>query len=283
MKTLPLDHFRTQFDQLLLSEIRNSTSDKDLVNAVVYTFEAGGKRLRPYLIRCLCDELSLGRNVADSLGKAVEVFHTGSLIHDDLPALDNDDLRRGQPTLHKVFGEEVAILAGDFLLVHPVRILLRSSIDRERLLSVIELWTETSLTVIEGEFLDVTFQDTENEKTLEEVHKKKTGELFGFCFAAPVLCAGEKQTASQMLALGRDFGIVFQIADDIKDMTATRSTLGKTPGKDALLDRPSALNVMDLTQARKVIDKKVRRLLEALPYEGFRDVIEHLCKQIVSK
>ena len=281
MKIPPLEDFREAFDRFLLSRVSNIAVRKDFRYALEYTFRSGGKRLRPYIIRCLCDELLLEQSIANSLGIAVEVFHTGSLIHDDLPSIDNDDLRRGNPSLHKAFGEDIAILAGDFLLIYPVEIILRSSISENHVIRILELWTKTSLAVIEGEYLDVTVRPPLSEDTVRSIHLKKTGELFGFCFVSPILCCDDIDGAEKMLELGREFGIAFQVADDIKDSDLSDHELGKTPGKDAVLGRPSALNAVKKTEARHMISEFINKKIPELPFPRFRRVIESLCKEFV--
>ncbi|HAA85658.1 MAG TPA: polyprenyl synthetase family protein [Kosmotogaceae bacterium] len=281
MKILPLEDFRKAFDHFLLSEISDINVGDDFRSVLGYTFRSGGKRLRPYIIRCLCDELLLEQDIANSLGIAVEMFHTGSLIHDDLPSIDNDDLRRGNPSLHKAYGEDLALLAGDFLLIYPVKIILRSSISKNRVIRIIELWTKTSLAVIEGEYLDVTVRPPFSEDTVRRIHLKKTGELFGFCFASPILCCDDTDVAEKMLELGRQFGIAFQIADDIKDSDLSDHGLGKTPGKDAALSRPSALNAMNKIEARHMISEFIKRRIPEIPFARFRKTVESLTRELI--
>ncbi|HCO69516.1 MAG TPA: polyprenyl synthetase family protein [Mesotoga infera] len=233
-----------------------------LKEVVSYTPLAGGKRLRAYLVWELSRFTGFGEENALKTGIAVELFHSGSLIHDDLPAIDNDTMRRGLPSSHVKFGECKAILAGDFLMLYPSKLLSSLDIESSSKLTLLKLWQETSLEVVKGEFEDV-FPENKSREQMERIHGSKTGSLFGFCFAAPF--AGRKEEKFvQMRQLGLRFGKLFQMMDDIKDVTSTETELGKTPGKDGKQDKLTILSFESLEEAQMKVKEMFLGLLEEI-------------------
>jgi geranylgeranyl diphosphate synthase type II len=211
--------------------------------AMRHSVFAGGKRLRPIL----CMEAA--RMVAgclpegvDELGAALEMLHTYSLIHDDLPALDNDDLRRGRPTCHKAFGEAVAILAGDGLQTYAYEVLARLRCPAEARVRIIAEAAHATGTVdgmIGGQVVDL---ESEHKKpdaaTLEYLHRSKTGALITASLVTGAMYAGASpQELTTVREFGRTAGLAFQIADDILDVTQTSEQLGKTAGKDTAAEK----------------------------------------------
>jgi len=206
--------------------------------AMRYSVFAGGKRVRPILVLASGESLAGDREVLLHLGAGIEMMHTYSLIHDDLPALDNDDLRRGVPTCHKVFGDAIAILAGDALMTRCYQVLAdlpRLSDDtRVRIIREIAAATGTVNGMIGGQVVDLESEGKPiNARLLEYIHYSKTGALLTACIRCGALAAGAE--AAELLALtefGRKIGLVFQIVDDILDITSSSEILGKTAGKD---------------------------------------------------
>src|SRR5947209_17987215 len=211
--------------------------------AMRHSVFAGGKRLRP--IMCM----EAGRMMAgslpdriDELGAALEMLHTYSLIHDDLPALDNDDLRRGRPTCHKVFGEAIAILSGDALQTQAYEVLARLQCPPEARVKIIEEIARGTGTVdgmIGGQVKDL---EAERQKpdaeTLEYIHRSKTGALITSSLVSGGLYAGATPTEIQRLRdFGRAVGLAFQIVDDVLDVTKSSEQLGKTGGKDTASEK----------------------------------------------
>src|SRR4029077_7156068 len=206
--------------------------------AMRHSVFAGGKRLRPVLC------IEAGRMVAgslpagiDELGAAVELLHTYSLIHDDLPALDNDDLRRGRPTCHKVFGEALAILAGDALQTRAYEVLAKLECPAEARVEIIEEIARGTGTIdgmIGGQVVDLEAEHTKpTAEMLEYIHRAKTAALITASLASGGLYAGAKENeASKLRAFGLGIGLAFQIVDDVLDVTQTSEQLGKTAGKD---------------------------------------------------
>ncbi|MDR0843086.1 MAG: polyprenyl synthetase family protein [Acidobacteriota bacterium] len=206
--------------------------------AMRHSIFAGGKRLRPVLVLASGECLGGDRDALLHLGAAVEMMHTYSLIHDDLPALDNDDLRRGVPTCHKVFGEAMAILAGDALMTRCYQVLseLPGVTDKVRVQLVRELSyaTGTVRGMIGGQVADIEAEGKPvDEATLEYIHHAKTGALLSACVRAGALAAGADEGKFEtMTRFGAKLGLVFQIVDDILDVTSSSEALGKTVGKD---------------------------------------------------
>ena len=248
-----------------LDELHISKPFKDVVS---YTPLAGGKRLRAYLIWELSRYTGFGEENALKAGIAVELFHSGSLIHDDLPAIDNDTIRRGLPSSHIKFGESKAILAGDFLMLFPGRVFSSLDLETRYIHPILELWQETSLKVVEGEFDDV-FPEDESIEQMERIHAAKTGALFGFCFAAPFI-REKREKIDEMYKLGVRFGKLFQMMDDIKDVIFTESELGKTPGKDGKQNRLTILSFESLEEAQIEVKESFHSILGEI--DSFTDL-----------
>jgi geranylgeranyl diphosphate synthase, type II len=235
-----------------------------LEEALRYSLLGGGKRIRPVL--CLATGEALGRDPAELLpaGCSLELVHTFSLVHDDLPALDDDDLRRGQPSSHVRFGEDVAILAGDALLAEAFRLALRYPTP-----DVARELAEATLGMIGGQYLDVTTDGGLDTDGLRELHALKTGRLLraGVTTATAVAGLSDAERAPWR-AFGDELGVLFQIVDDILDATGTAEELGKTPGKDEAAGKVTYVSLHGLDGARELADEarlRVNQRLESLP------------------
>jgi geranylgeranyl diphosphate synthase type II len=209
--------------------------------AIRYSLFAGGKRLRP--IMALASAEAVGGRSADALpaAAALEMIHTYSLIHDDLPAMDDDGLRRGQPTSHVVFGEAIAILAGDSLLTHAFHVLSTASLKDDpvecgRRLRAIAVLAEAAGMdgMIGGQVVDVESEGkTVGADVLDYIHRKKTGALMGAAARLGAILGGGKQQDIERIArFGQEVGLAFQIVDDLLDVEGSTATLGKSAGKD---------------------------------------------------
>src|SRR5450432_408036 len=211
--------------------------------AMRHSVFAGGKRLRPILC------IEAGRMIAGSmpkgieeLGAALEMLHTYSLIHDDLPALDNDDLRRGRPTCHKVFGEAIAILAGDALQTQAYEVLAKLKCPAEARVRIIETIAHGTGTVdgmIGGQVVDLEAEHSKpTAEMLEYIHRSKTAALITASLVSGGLYAGAKDSqVAKLRAFGLAIGLAFQIVDDVLDVTQTSEQLGKTAGKDTASEK----------------------------------------------
>ncbi len=211
--------------------------------AMRHSVFAGGKRLRPVLC------IEAGRMIAGSLpegieelGAALEMLHTYSLIHDDLPALDNDDLRRGRPTCHKVFGDAIAILAGDALQTQAYEVLARLKCPADQRVQIIEEIAHATGTVdgmIGGQVVDLEAEHTQaTAEMLEYIHRSKTAALITASLVSGGLYAeGKDKQVAKLREFGRGIGLAFQIVDDVLDVTQTSEQLGKTAGKDTASEK----------------------------------------------
>ncbi|HLM33781.1 MAG TPA: polyprenyl synthetase family protein [Gaiellaceae bacterium] len=257
------EELRGRIEQFL-GELPFTTELGRLEDALRYSLLGGGKRIRPVL--CLATGEALGRDPEEVLPAAcsLELVHTFSLVHDDLPALDDDDLRRGQPSSHVRFGEDVAILAGDALLAEAVRLALRypePDVAREL--------ANATLGMIGGQYLDVTTDGSLDDQGLRALHELKTGRLLEasvvIATAVARLPVAERAPWS---AFGKELGLLFQIVDDILDATGTAEELGKTPGKDEAAGKVTYVSLHGLERARGLADEARARVgasLEALP------------------
>lgn len=244
--------------------------------AMRHSVFAGGKRLRPILC------MEAGRMVAGSLpagieelGAALEMLHTYSLIHDDLPALDNDDLRRGRPTCHKAFGEAIAILAGDALQTQAYEVLSRLRCPAEarvRIIEEIARGTGTIDGMIGGQVVDLEAEHTKPDlKMLEYIHRSKTAALITASVVSGGLYAGGNEDIIKNLReFGRCIGLAFQIVDDVLDVTQTSEQLGKTAGKDTAAEKATYPALFGVEESLRKADSLVDAALEALRSFGDR-------------
>jgi len=244
--------------------------------AMRHSVFAGGKRLRPILC------MEAGRMIAgalpagiEDLGAALEMLHTYSLIHDDLPALDNDDLRRGRPTCHKVFGEAIAILAGDALQTQAYEVLARlqcSAEARVRIIEEIARRTGTIDGMIGGQVVDL---ETERKKpdlvTLEYIHRSKTAALLTASVVGGGLYAGAANNAiGHLRSYGFAIGLAFQIVDDVLDVTQTSEQLGKTAGKDTAAEKATYPALFGIGESLKKADALAAEAAASLDIFGER-------------
>ena len=247
-----------------LGELPFAVELGELADAVRYSLLAGGKRIRPVL--CLATGEALGREPEELLPAAcaLELVHTFSLVHDDLPALDDDDLRRGQPSAHVRFGEGVAILAGDALLTEAFRLAV-SYPNPE----VGRLLAQATLGMIRGQYLDVTTDGTLQADDLARLHRLKTGCLLAASVESPLAVAGvPEDDRAPWRAFAEELGLLFQIVDDILDATGTAAELGKTPGKDQAAGKTTYVSLHGLERARELADEargRVHERVAAIP------------------
>ena len=238
----------------------------ELQEAILYSIHAGGKRLRPQLFFELL--VGYGQAVdADAyrVGAALEMIHTGSLIHDDLPAMDNDDYRRGQLTNHKVYGEAQAILAGDSLFLDPVALLMETGYpDRVKvqLASALSLASGT-FGMVAGQALDMAGEGKSlTLDQLQAIHDHKTGKLLAFPFVAAGLILGRSTVEQAALEkAGQTLGLAFQIRDDILDVTADFDDLGKTPNKDIAEQKATYPSLLGLSASYDLLNRSLDRVL----------------------
>jgi geranylgeranyl diphosphate synthase type II len=258
--------------------------------AMRHSVFAGGKRLRPILC------MEAGRMVAGSLpggiedvGAALEMLHTYSLIHDDLPALDNDDLRRGRPTCHKVYGEAIAILAGDALQTQAYEVLARLRCPAEARVRIIEEIARGTGTVdgmIGGQVVDLEAEHTKPDlKMLEYIHRSKTAALITASVVSGGLYAGADEGAvGKLRSFGHSIGLAFQIVDDVLDVTQTSEQLGKTAGKDTAAEKATYPALFGIEESLKKADAQADTACAALDSFGSRaDTLKSLARFLVER
>ena len=245
---------------------------QSLHKAMRYSIFAGGKRIRPVLMMAACDAVGGQRDNAIPAACAMEMIHTYSLIHDDLPAMDDDDLRRGQPTNHKVFGEANAILAGDALLTEAFILLSTDKpgddIDAETRRRVIHIIARAAgcAGMVGGQVIDMESEGKEIDlPTLEYIHIHKTGALIKASIEVGALLGGtDEKTLARLSRYGELAGLAFQIADDILDVTADQNELGKDVGSDEARGKATYVSLLGLRQARERADELRDMALETL-------------------
>ncbi len=238
-----------------------------------YSLLAGGKRIRPVLALATASAIGADPESVLALAAAIELIHTYSLIHDDLPAMDDDDLRRGRATCHVAFGEDVAILAGDGLYAEAfVLLLTRQQGEPERLLAAArELAGATGAQgMVAGQYIDVAGTASEDAAGLRRLHELKTGRLIAASIECVLLLSGldEPERIHSFRGFARELGILFQIVDDILDVTGSEETLGKHQGSDERLGRRTYVSEFGLERARELAGESHRRALAALAQAG---------------
>jgi geranylgeranyl diphosphate synthase, type II len=239
------------------------TEDPSVIHrAMRYSLFAGGKRIRPLLAMAAAEAVSDRPEGVENAACALELIHTYSLIHDDLPALDNDDLRRGRPTCHKVFGDAMAILAGDALLTLAFEALSKlPNVDADRRICLVAELATASGTV--GGMIGGQVNDLEGERQpptpelLESIHRAKTGALLRASVRMGAIYAGADETQlSELTCFGEHIGLAFQIVDDVLDVEQSSEALGKTAGKDAQQKKITFPAVYGLERSRAMAEQE---------------------------
>ena len=274
----------------LIKELRRTRSlDENLMRAMEYSLLAGGKRLRPILLMSAADAIDASGEKFITVADALEMIHTYSLIHDDLPAMDNDDYRRGKLTNHKVFGEATAILAGDALLTLAFEVVLRQKdVPPETLLTVLkEISTAAGAAgMVGGQAIDLRSEGIQIDlATLKLMHLGKTGALFKAAIRSGAILAGA--THEQLESLTRyaeNFGLAFQITDDILDVTGDEKLLGKPTGSDPKNHKSTYVSLTSLDEAKRLAQAAVAEALDALKAFGSEaDFLRELVQYLIAR
>ena len=258
-------------------------------DAMRYSLFAGGKRMRPAL--CIAAAQACGGSVEAALpaASAVECIHTYSLIHDDLPGMDNDDFRRGKPTNHKVYGEGIAVLAGDALLTIAFEILAKAEATRRypHQQLILELArTSGSLQLIAGQVADLEGEGKDNSLAdLKYIHERKTSALLTCSVRLGGMSANCTPTQLEALTtFGYNVGLAFQVIDDILDVTQSSEKLGKTAGKDVAAKKATYPAILGLEKSRKTAERLTAKAFEALkPFKGKAVALEHLATFLLNR
>ncbi|MGB6974309.1 MAG: polyprenyl synthetase family protein [Terracidiphilus sp.] len=278
-------------DQALEALIPSSgTVPASIHGAMRHSVFAGGKRLRPVLAMQAAVTIAgaLPQGIA-SLGAALEMLHTYSLIHDDLPALDDDDLRRGKPTCHVVFGEAIAILAGDALQTRAYEVLARLECPPAATVEIIRLIANATGTVdgmIGGQVLDLEGEGLKpTPELVEAIHRAKTGALIRVSVVTGGVFAGATpEDVARLDTFGRKAGLAFQIIDDILDMTVDSAQLGKTAGKDLATEKATWPAVFGIEQSRRDAATLIDEAFAALePFGSRADGLKSVARYLVER
>jgi geranylgeranyl diphosphate synthase type II len=278
-----LTRLRESVERALAGSLPPETAWPETIHrAARYSLLAGGKRVRPLLALAAGTAAGGSEDEVMPLACAVELIHTYSLIHDDLPAMDDDDLRRGRPTSHKVFGEAIAILAGDALLTRAFQLLAGVPADwdaarlRRRLDATAVLAEACGTTgLIGGQVEDLESEGREVDAAgLERLHRAKTGALLGACVRGGAILGGASARELESLAAyASAIGLAFQVVDDVLDATEAAETLGKTAGKDAAADKATYVKVHGLERSRALAARLRADALGALEPLGPRGAL----------
>lgn len=261
-----------------------------LNQSVLYSLQAGGKRIRPLLLLTILESFGMELKQAHfQVAACVELIHTGSLIHDDLPAMDNDDYRRGRLTNHKVYDEATAILAGDSLFLDPFGFLAQVDLPAETIVALVRELSQASGTfgMVAGQVLDIAGEGQNlTLEQLQAIHANKTGKLLTFPFVAAGLIARQSDMViNHLRQAGQLVGLAFQVRDDILDVTATFEEIGKTPQKDILAEKSTYPALLGLEASKVFLEDSLNQAINELnqvaslvPFsaEKIKEIIESL-------
>jgi geranylgeranyl diphosphate synthase, type II len=246
---------------------------RELERPIRYCLLSGGKRIRPVLAMASAASLGKDPDYVLPIACAIEFIHSYSLIHDDLPAIDDDDLRRGKPSCHRKFGEDIAILTGDALFAEAFNIILgKQQGTPARLIKAMREIAEASGAsgMVAGQVIDVSASRHRiSRERLEEMHTNKTARLITASITAPaILCGAKKKVLEKYREYGINIGLAFQITDDILDITSSSMVTGKTAGKDKAQAKNTYPLLWGIERSRKIAAEKIHKALEALEQSG---------------
>jgi geranylgeranyl diphosphate synthase, type II len=288
LETRFLDSFSKEYKQLVEAELRNLVNKSDappiIKEAMQYSLEAGGKRIRPLLLFATMVAFGIDPKRGLLAACAIEMIHTYSLIHDDLPCMDDDDLRRGKPTNHKVFGEAVAVLAGDALLTYSFEVVgitpNEFASPETKLKLVIEMAKAAGTEgMVGGQVADMIGEG--KHLTLEEleyIHIHKTGKILGYCVKAGALLAGASEPElTNLMAFAHHLGLAFQIRDDILDLEGNEEIIGKPVGSDTINHKSTYPLLLTMDGAK---DALLNHILEAKRYLKLTNLNTNILSEI---
>ena len=267
MTNLSLDNFEVELQNRINSYLNsNLNSNNQIEEAIKFALSAPGKRVRPTLIYLVGDFYNVALENLDSLALATEIIHTYSLVHDDLPCMDDDDLRRGQPTLHKKYSEATAVLAGDAMQSLAIEIILKDNkLSNELKVSIIKLLMEKIgyKGMILGQALDINFeQESVDKEQILQMNYLKTGLLIEFSILAPLMVANKLQNKWNKIA--RNIGVSFQLIDDLLDLEESEERLGKATKKDHYKNKKNLPLILGRSKTINEIKKFHHETMESL-------------------
>ncbi|KAB7669972.1 polyprenyl synthetase family protein [Bacillus sp. B1-b2] len=295
MSNLPLSTFTEKYKKALEQELKNSVENliapPILKDSILYSLSAGGKRIRPLLLfgTLYAFEKDPLKGLLPSV--AIEMIHTYSLIHDDLPSMDDDDLRRGIPTNHKVYGEAVAILAGDALLTYSFQLMAKmplEDIPAQKLIQCIQLLAEAAGAegMVGGQIADIEGENKElTKEELEYIHVHKTGKLLGVSIEIGAILAGASDyQISQLKEFAFHLGLAFQIRDDILDLEGDEAVIGKPVGSDMDNHKSTYPKILTMDGAKSELDMHISRAKSILHELNIKSsILEQITDLIASR
>jgi len=283
------DELQGQVDAYLAGlSFADDDATAGLEEAMRYSVLAGGKRIRPVLALATAEALERDVGEVLPLAAALELVHTYSLIHDDLPAMDDDELRRGQPTCHVAYGEDVAILAGDGLFAEALRLVIERQVgDPAHVLAALRCLVAAAGVegMVGGQYLDVTAPDDLDAIGLRRLHERKTGRLIAASVESVLLLSGMSEPATiGYHRFAVELGVLFQIVDDILDVTGSDEALGKPQGSDERHGKRTYVSVFGLERARDLAAESHRKARAGLTEAGGRtDTLERISDYILTR
>lgn len=264
---------QTQVEKFLEEQFTEKSDYRVLMEAMRYSLLAGGKRLRPVLVMSFSE--AVGGPVDEILPAAcaIELVHTYSLIHDDLPCMDNDDYRRGKLTCHKLYGDDIATLAGDALQAAAFRLLSEQPGDPAKILRCVHILAQGAGEdgMVAGQILDLQGEKrTLNETELRQVHAHKTGDLIrAACQMGAVLGGGSEEQIRAAGKFAMALGLAFQIRDDMLDEIGSRRQLGKPIGSDSANGKSTFVTIHGIKECQRLVEEETRKAITALEHGGF--------------
>ena len=276
-------------DEIILELNRTDSINETLIDSMEYSLLSGGKRLRPMLLMAAADAVNSSGPKFVTTASAMEMIHTYSLIHDDLPAMDNDDYRRGKLTNHKVYGEAMAILAGDALLTLAFEVILRQrGVSHAAILFVINEVSKAigAAGMVGGQAIDLLSEGKQIDlATLKKMHLGKTGALFKAAIRSGAILAGASGEQLQALTkYAENFGLVFQITDDILDVVGDETLLGKPIGSDERNQKSTYVTLTSLEEAKKIAAEATEEAINSLKiFDKEADFLRDLVKSLLTR
>ncbi|WP_246197117.1 polyprenyl synthetase family protein [Cytobacillus depressus] len=283
--------YKGSLEKVLKDSISKLSAPSIIKESMLYSLEAGGKRIRPLLLLATLEAFGEDVNKGMLTAAAIEMIHTYSLIHDDLPSMDNDDLRRGKPTNHKVFGDAFAILAGDAMLTYSFQLIAETPSEYTNANTLLRLIKELSKAagaegMVGGQVADINGENNElSLKDLEYIHIHKTGKLLQYSVVAgAILAEANESTIKTLEEFAYHLGLAFQIRDDILDLEGTEAMIGKPVGSDTSKHKSTYPSILTLDGAKEVLHSHIQQAKEKLRETGLNtELLEEITDLIETR
>ena len=276
-------YFENELEKYISGLNKDSYEYKVLSEASAYSLSAGGKRIRPMLAYEFCRVC--GGNITDATpaALAIEMIHTFSLIHDDLPCMDDDDMRRGKPSCHKAYGEAIALLAGDALTIKAFGVLASSGLEPSRVKAMIDILSDCSYKMTGGQVLDISGDITDTQLLLK-MYSYKTSQLIIAASLMGCTAAGaDSDKKSSAYDYAYSLGLAFQIIDDILDVTSDKETLGKPVGSDEKQNKNTTVTLVGLENAKKLAEEYTEKAMVSLESFSENEFLKALTNKLLGR